>query len=190
MPRIETGDVRVLERDHPHAWTAILQAACAVRARGFETVGLVPAAPDVPVHGIARHLAAALALVTGRQAVVVGTPADGAYGGAHPGTAAAQGVFASRSLGDGVVLLLPREDRHATCVRDLADFLRERPPRVGAVVVDLTGFARSGEHLEVVALLDGTAVVARAGRTTSEQLERWAGVVPARRDLGVLLLNA
>jgi hypothetical protein len=57
------------------------------------------------------------------------------------------------------------------------------------LVVDLTGFDRNGEHLEAIALLDGTAIVALAGRTTTPELERRAREVPAERSLGVLLLD-
>jgi len=58
------------------------------------------------------------------------------------------------------------------------------------VVVDLTGFKKLGEHLAAIEMMDGVIVVARAGRTTEDELLRLGFEIPRHLQLGVLLSHA
>jgi hypothetical protein len=165
----------------------LARIATALQRRGCRSVGLVPAAEAVGVPAVAVGLGIALAEVTGAAVGVV--DASGTWPGAAADPASHRASpFSADWLTDGLALF--RRRTSGTALVELDAFLHAPPREVGSLVVDLTGFARSGEHLEAMALLDGAAVVARAGSTTSRQLERSMREIPLERNLGVLLVGA
>jgi len=58
------------------------------------------------------------------------------------------------------------------------------------VLVDLTGFGKLGEHLEAIEMVDGLALVGRAGSTRESTLLAFLRELPRDKNLGVLLLGA
>jgi hypothetical protein len=174
----------------PRVTAELVRIAAALQRRGCRNVGLVPADDHVGVPGIALHLALAFAQLTGFPTGVVDL--CGTWLRRYPAGKAPEprSWFDIAVLGDPVALLWPKETvRDGGAVRGLRDYLAQPRRRFGRLVVDLTGLDHMGEHLDAIALLDGVAVVARAGRTTELRLERWIRDIPERRNLGVLLVG-
>jgi hypothetical protein len=120
--------------------------------------------------------------------------AQGTWLRTHPEPAAeaeAGGIFTTLPFGAHVSWLSPRTRRMeaGSALLPLRIFLRQEDSPFGHVIVDLTGLDQLGEHLDAAALLDGVALVARAGRTKAPVLERWMRELPADRNLGVLLIG-
>jgi hypothetical protein len=169
--------------------TELARVAGFLRACGLRSLGLVPAADDVGVPAIALQTGLALAEVTGRTTAVV--DAQGSWlDDVPPGPAGEGGpVFMVTWLTERLALLIPRVLASGATVRDLEACLREETRAMGHLVVDLTGADHTGEYLEAMEMLDAVAVVARAGVTTSHQLARWMREIPAKKNLGVLLVG-
>jgi hypothetical protein len=165
---------------------ALVRVAQELERRRFAYVGLLPASARVDVGTAALRLAFARAAVSGAAVVLVdvrGTWAEDA--GATPAAPAATRV----PIGAGVSLATRRPRPGARLLDDLRELVDEPRRDTPRAVVDLAGFADAGEHLAAAALLDGVAVVARAGRTTLAELDRRVRELPAARNAGVLVLE-
>jgi Mrp family chromosome partitioning ATPase len=158
-----------------------------MREQRVRTVGLAPAADDVAVPAVAIELARAFAAnLSGPVGVVDAlggwSCARALVEAAGPGSA----HLATSWLGENLAVLTPRSfDLSAmlglllfSAVDEAADFDR--------LVVDLTGLDHLGE-LGALELLDAVALVARSGRTTARQVQRWLRRFPEGRSLGVIL---
>jgi hypothetical protein len=177
---------------------AELRAACSqiarrIHAGGHKIVGLVPADDKIAVPAVMIHLGLALCDMSGATVAVV--DANVRYPGLH---ALARGgatdhddsVFATRWLRGSLALLTPpRVERPGQVVPQLARALVEGADLFGHVLCDLTGFDLLGEHASAAACMDVVAIVGRAGRTRVGQLRTLAGLMPAERFLGVLLVG-
>lgn len=169
-----------------------LRAECAGLARRIREidvriVGLVPADDGVAVPAVAVELGRALAEVSvGLVGVLDG---DGSWPCAAELAREGGGTRRAETswLADNLALLTPRGSGAETPIERLRGVLDEEAGAFHHVVVDLTGFDHLGEHLAACAAVDGFAVVARSGRTTSAEIERWRRDLSGRRALGVLL---
>jgi hypothetical protein len=168
-----------------------------LRDRRDRTVGLLPASDAVGVPAIALQIGHALARVTGEPTGVVDASGSwwGAAGGPLPDEATVRTVH---WIAEKVALFTPRPfgpGRAALDLRPVLKLRRSGSPAderfaISRLVVDLTGLERSGEQVEVIAMLDAAAVVARAGRTTALEIDRRLRDIPPAKSLGVLLLGA
>jgi hypothetical protein len=158
-----------------------------LRERGCRTIGLVPCADDVAVPPVALRLAHALAAISHCDAGVV----DAAGTWLEPADVQVPaGKFASEALAPGVVVLTRSRAAPGRSGWDLQRCLTLAPWSTSHVVVDLTGLERSGEHLEAIAMLDGAAVVARAGRSRAAQVRRALYEIARTKRVGVILAGA
>lgn len=174
------------DRDRP-ALPECTRLARRMRERRVRAIGLAPAADDVAVPAVAIELGRALA-ATG--ATLVGVfDAQGSWPAARALVEAdhGEGPLATSWLLDNLALLTPRALRPGAALDRLRDVVADQVSAPDHLVVDLTGFDHLGEHLAAFQLLDGVAVVARSGRTTTRQIERWLRDLPGGRGLGVLL---
>jgi hypothetical protein len=57
------------------------------------------------------------------------------------------------------------------------------------LIIDLTGYAELGDHLDAIETVDGIVLVARAGLTKESHLLRMSAQLPAERTLGVLIVG-
>jgi hypothetical protein len=73
-------------------------------------------------------------------------------------------------------------------VPDLAQLLDDSG-RFAHLLVDLGGLERSGDQPAAIDLLDGIAIVARAGVTRDNDLLRLARLLPVALNLGVVLVG-
>jgi hypothetical protein len=175
----------------PRVTAELVRIAGVLQRRDCRHVGLVPASDDVGVPSIALHSALAFAQLTGFPTGVVDLCATWLSAYPAPKAPDPRSSFNAAVLGDRIALLWPKEPvGDGGAVRALREELARPRRRFGRLVVDLTGLDHTGEHLEAMALLDGVAVVAVAGRTTELQLERWMRDIPERKNLGVLLVGA
>jgi hypothetical protein len=152
-------------------------------------VGLLPADASVAVPAVALQLARGLVEVSGSPCGIVDA------GGTWPVTRPTapdvpESRFGATWLLEDLALLTPYALEPGVALPRLDAALREEASVFGTLVVDLTGFERRGEHAAAIDLLDGTIVIARAGRTTEEPLRRWQREIPPERYLGVLLTGA
>jgi len=166
--------------------TPAVEASCAAIVRrlverDLRTVGLAPADDDVAVPPVALQLARALALTSGGRIGVV--DAAGTWTGPSAGGI---GGVTTRWLLDDLAVLSPPPIRSGGAVAQLREIAGKEGAAFDRLIVDLTGLEHAGEQLEACAALDGTAIVARRGRTRARALRRWAELSPPGA-LGVLL---
>lgn len=183
--------LRPLDEDAPAVRTELLRIAAVLQARTWRSLALVPAADHVAVPPVALRLGVALAAVTGRPAGVIdllGRWTTGTFGAQHARLDAAG--FEAAWLSPGLAVLRPPRGGRGPGLRALDALLRDEARAGMSLLVDLTGLDRTGEHLEVVAMLDAVAVVATAGRTRLRDLARWTQELPPDRSAGVLLVRA
>ena len=99
-------------------------------------------------------------------------------------------MFATRWLRGQLALLTPpRAGEAGAGVPQLARVIQHSIELFSHVIVDLTGFKKLGEHLAAIEMMDGVIVVARAGRTTENELLRLNHEMPRHSNLGVLLAH-
>jgi len=159
-----------------------------MRERLVHTLGLMPAADDVAVPAVAIELGRALADKRGNVVGVID-----ALGGWRCAPALIESAARSDNLPvkswvlPNLALITPRARGVGAMLQELAGMLLEQAVAFSDMVVDLTGVNHLGEQLSAFDLLDGVAVVARSGRTTTQEIRRLLSEIPARRGLGVLL---
>lgn len=174
-----------LDQRPADARAALARVASVLRRRRVRSLGLLPAADDVGVPGVALQAALAIAEVSAEPVGVVdptGTWLDAV------GRPDAEGPAVARVAELVALIALPR--RPGSVAPALAKLLRTDARAHAHLVVDLSGLERTGDHVEAFSLVDGVAVVARAGRTTFAQLDRASAQIPGDKDLGVLLVGA
>jgi len=187
--RLHDLGIRFLSGGEAESQAAFVRIARVLHWRGCHRVGLIPAGDEVAVPPVALHVAIALSQLTGRPAGVIDAqgswlPPD------EPGPVAAPGsALVAAWLNDTLALFAPPPAGAASTLPALRAFLHGPGRELAHLVVDLTGLDHSGEHAEALALLDGAAVVARAGSTTTPQLERRMRDIPEAQRLGVILVG-
>jgi hypothetical protein len=157
-----------------------------MRERLVRAIGLAPAGDDVAVPAIAIELGHALAVTSPGPVGVV--DANGSWPCARGlvEIAASDGrPLVTSWLLDNLAVLTPRVPSAA--LEQLRSALAEQATGFEDLVVDLTGFDHLGEELAAFWLFDAVVLVARCGRTTTRQIERWMRAIPDERGLGVLL---
>jgi hypothetical protein len=174
--------------DPPAVRLECARLARRMRERLVHTIGLVPAGDDVAVPAVAIELGRALAETSSSavgvidahgswpcaRALILGAPADGT-------------LFGTSWLFDNLAVLTPRIFEAGAMLGQLQSAVMEHIGVFNHLVADLTGFDHLGEQLGAVAVLDAVVVVARSGRTTMRQVQRWVHDLPDDRTLGVLL---
>jgi hypothetical protein len=165
-----------------------------IKKTGRRVVGLLPASVDVGVVAVGVQLGLALVEVTNSTAAYVDAnvrwPAISQIAlGSRAGED--ESLFATRWLRGQLALLTPAHVGEAGAgVPQLARVIQHSIEIFPHVLVDLTGFRKLGEHLAAIEMMDGVVVVARAGRTTENELLRLDYELPRHLYLGVLLAHA
>ncbi len=165
-----------------------------IKAAGRRVVALLPASTDIGVMAVGVQLGLALVEVTNTTAAYVDAnvrwPGISQIAvGTNPDDD--ESMFATRWLRGQLALLTPpRAGEAGAGVPQLARVIQHSIELFSHVVVDLTGFKKLGEHLAAIEMMDGVVIVARAGRTTEDELLRLDHELPRHLQLGVLLAHA
>jgi len=178
---------------------AALRVDCIPVARrihkaGRRIVGLLPASADIGVTAVGVQLGLALVEVANTTVAYVDAnvrwPAISQIAvGTRPNDD--ESMFATRWLRGQLALLTPpRSGEAGAGLPQLARVIQHSIELFTQVVVDLTGFKKLGEHLAAIEMMDGVVVVARAGRTTEDELLRLNHELPPNLHVGVLLAHA
>jgi hypothetical protein len=180
------------------AAAARLRVDCIPVAQRIKTaerriIGLLPASTDIGVMAVGVQLGLALVEVANTTAAYVDANVRWpAISQIAVGTRDEddESMFATRWLRGQLALLTPaRAGEAGAGVPQLARVIQHSIEIFSHVVVDLTGFKKLGEHLAAFEMIDGLIVVARAGRTTEDELLRLNHEVPRDLQLGVLLTH-
>jgi hypothetical protein len=172
---------------------SMLRVECArlarlLRKQLWHTIGLAPAGDDVAVPAIAFELGRALAGTNAGPVGVVDARGSWACARSLVDGAVPDGTLLATSwLLDNLAVLTPRSFGGTAMLAQLQRAVVEKTSVFGHLVVDLTGFDHLGEQLAAFAFLDAVFPVARSGRTTARQIQRWLRDFPEGRALGVLL---
>ena len=159
-----------------------------MRERLVQTIGLVPAGDNVAVPAVAIELGRALADSSASAVGVIDAHGSWPCARALIRDAPADGtLFGASWLFDNLAVLTPRIFEAGAMLGQLQTAVMEHSGVFQHLVVDLTGYDHLGEQLAAFALLDAVVVVARSGRSTMRQVQRWVSDLPERRSLGVLL---
>jgi len=181
------------------ATTTAVRADCVAVARrvketGRRIIGLLPASSDIGVTAVGVQLGLSLVDIANTTAAYVDANVRWpAIARLAVGTSATddESMFATRWLRGQLALLVPPQIGQAGAgVPQLARVIQHSAELFSHVIVDLTGFKMLGEHLAAIEMMDGVIVVARAGRTTENELLRLNHEMPRHLHLGVLLANA
>ncbi len=170
-----------------------LRVECARLARRMReplmhAIGLAPAGDDVAVPAIAIELGRALAEGSASPVAVVDAQGTWVCARALVAGAGPDGRLVATSwLLDNLAVLTSRTLDAGAMVGQLRRVVVDEAAIFGHLVVDLTGFDHLGEQLAAFELLDAVVLVARSGRTTRRQIQRWLRDLPHGRGLGVLL---
>ncbi|HWE31006.1 MAG TPA: hypothetical protein VHB97_23525 [Polyangia bacterium] len=179
--------------------TAALRVDCIPLARRIKTSGrrivaLLPASPDIGVMAVGMQLG--LALVESSNTTAAYVDANVRWPGISEIAVGSrpdddESLFATRWLRGQLAVLTPQRAAEAGAgVPQLARVIQHSTEIFSHVVVDLTGFKTLGEHLAAFEMVDGVIIVARAGRTTDDELLRLNHEVPRVLNMGVLLSHA
>ena len=172
--------------ERPELGPAVGRIVALLRRGGHRSLGLLPAADDVAVPALALQIGLALARVSGTPTAVL--DAQGTWPWRSP-TRRVTPAFAVDRITDRLILLTPRTIRAVAALEVAVAAGPQEAAVAENVVVDLTGLDHTGEYIEMIARLDGTAVVARTGRTSLRQLRRALAEVVVAKRLGVILLG-
>lgn len=174
--------------DPPAVRVECARMARRMRERLVQTIGLVPAGDNVAVPAVAIELGRALAETSASAVGVVDAHGSWPCARALIENAPADGtLFGTSWLFDNLAVLTPRIFEAGAMLGQLSGAVTEHIGVFNHLVVDLTGFDHLGEQLAAFALLDAAVLVARSGRTTMRQVQRWVRDLPDDRSLGVLL---
>ncbi|MBK8479939.1 MAG: hypothetical protein IPL40_02000 [Proteobacteria bacterium] len=184
----------------PEVAAACLSIARRLKRSGRHAIGLWPCDGTVAVPPLALRLGAALVHLTRANVAVIDAnvrypafAAEGAGGPAAPSEPddageAQRAIFVERWIGPSLALLIPpHAGEPGAGVRQLQLLLNAQWRSFTYLLVDLSGFDRFGDHLNAAALLDGVALVARAGRSSEAELIRMRDELPPHLNLGVVL---
>ena len=181
------------------ATTTAVRADCVgvarrVKETGRRIIGLLPASADIGVTAVGVQLGLALVDIANTTAAYVDANVRWpAIARLAVGTSATddESMFATRWLRGQLALLVPPHVGEAGVgVPQLARVIQHSIELFSHVIIDLTGFKMLGEHLAAIEMMDGVILVARAGRTTENELLRLNHEMPRHLNLGVLLANA
>jgi len=174
--------------DPPALRVECARLARRMRERLVQTLGLVPAGDDVAVPAVAIELGRALAESSASSVGVLDAHGSWACARALIRDAPPDGtLFGTSWLFDNLAVLTPRIFEAGAMLGLLQSAVVEHIGVFNHLVVDLTGFDHLGEQLAAFQLLDAVVLVARSGRTTTRQVQRWLRDLPDDRSLGVLL---
>lgn len=159
-------------------------------AEGHRVVGLVPADDRTAVPPIAARLAAAVTELSAGTVGLVDANTCHPANRASPSQSERDSDHTLRWIGPSLALVTPaRGLSPGAAVPELAQVLLDEGNDFGALLVDLTGFDRLGEHASAAACCDAVVVVARAHRTRERTLRSTIAALPGRQLLGVLLVG-
>jgi hypothetical protein len=183
----------IVDEAHPELRAECIRVARRIRHSGHQIIGLLPAGNDVAAPPIGVQLGLALAEVSGATIAFVDAnlrwPAISKIAGAVDDVAA-HDAYATRWLRGTLALLTPaRAGAAGAGVPQLARVIQQSTELFAHLLVDLTGFRKLGEHLAAIEMCDGVIVIARAGRTREQQLLAVRYELPARQQMGVLLVG-
>jgi hypothetical protein len=190
VSRLEPLGIRPLDPgSDPASYLELYRVARSLRDARIQVVGLLPATPDVAVTGLAVQLGWVLGGIAEGPVCVVDAntsrPALGAVVAEAERVDQRGREFVTTWIADCVTLVTPaRASRGPPDLGALEALVREVRRRYAHGLVDLSGFAEAGVHLDAVAWVDGALTVARTGQTTERELRRATG-----RSLGVLLVD-
>ncbi|PID38969.1 MAG: hypothetical protein CSB49_02775 [Proteobacteria bacterium] len=197
--RLEALGIELLDEPrHPAVWAECLNVAKRLRLSGRQVVGLWPADDAIGVPSLAVQVGLALADLASTTVAFLDAnarwPAARALIGKREAEASTQdedAAYTTLWLRGMVALLIPRSVGAAgESLTRLRGTLEDARPLFGAIFVDMTGFDVLGDHLNVMELLEGVAIVAAAGRTTDEEVLELARQVPPGRLIGAVLVGS
>jgi hypothetical protein len=197
--RLQALGIELLdERRFPAVWAEVLNVAKRLRVSGRQVIGLWPADDGIGVPSLAVQVGLALADLASTTVAFVDAnarwPAARALIGkreAEASTHDEDAAYTTLWLRGMVALLLPRSVGAAgEALARLRSTLDDARPLFGAIFVDMTGFDALGDHLNVMELLEGVAIIAAAGRTTDEDVLELARQVPPGRLVGTVLVGS
>lgn len=185
------------EAEHPLFFAQCIEVARNLRDARLGRVGLWPADDKVGIPPLAVHVGLALATVSSTTVAFVDAnlrwPATRALEQQRElmGEDDARDPYRTLWLGEMFALVIPREvGRAGESLAALAAALRAGRDLFGHMLVDLTGFERIGDHLNVVELLDGVALVATARKVAERRLLEMEQQLPVDKRAGAILLSA
>jgi hypothetical protein len=173
----------------PPGDTDLVKVARSLRAAGVHVIGLIPAGDrwrdrSAGVHAVALPLAAALSELSGQRIVCV------RWSGPAPEPAPANGAqWHLQAVSERVVLLMPVKPERNWSVADLEAVTEASRRAFEHVIIDLTGFERTGELGRAVAAVDATAIVAGVGITREAEILDARRALEGHAVLGVVLVD-
>lgn len=175
----------------PETYAELIRIARRLDKSGLQSIGLWPAGKSAAVPPLAIQLGSALAdLCHGTVAVIDANVYFPALPVAEESRAEEGPIFTTRWLHGSVALIVPRwVGEVGAGVPQLRETIERNRDAFAHLLVDLTGFDYIGDHGNAIALLEGVAIVGRAGKTHERELLERHLQIPPERNLGVILVG-
>lgn len=180
----------------PAIYAQCIHIAKRLRETGRQVIGLWPANDEVGVPALAVQVGLALADLAASTVAFVDAnvrwPAAQALIDRNDLVSSTEdeGEFTTLWLRGMVALLIPRTIGAAgEGLARLRETVEGGRSLFGYMLVDMTGFDVLGDHLNVMELLDGVAIVAAARRSTDEDILDLAVQIEPGRLLGAILVD-
>ncbi len=185
------------EARSPALWAQCMHIARRLRSTTRQTIGLWPVEDAFGIPALALHVGRALADLSSSTVAFVDAnarwPAARELLGkreAEASTEDRETAFTTLWLRGMLALLIPKRLGAAgEALAQLRGTLEDARGLFATILVDMTGFDMLGDHLSLISLLDGVALVAISGKTTDAELLVCAEQVEASRLLGTILVG-
>ncbi|MCS6912876.1 MAG: hypothetical protein RMK29_05300 [Myxococcales bacterium] len=191
-PRSRAATLQVADPERfPEVVEAARHIARLIRRERLAVLGFCPASDAAAVLPAAAQVGVALAEQSGSPVALIDINARWSALPPPPDapTLEGSGLLRTRWLSsDKLALLsLPPQASIGAGLVEMARILRSGRTMFEQLLVDMTGLDRLGEHLSAAAMCDALVFVARALKTTEQDLERLQRDFATCRCLGVIL---
>jgi hypothetical protein len=173
----------------PEVRSSLARLARHIRSLGVRTLGLAPADDGVAIPALALALGRSLAETAPDPVAVVDATGRWPCASALRELSDASMEVATGWIAERLAIITPTPGEPGETL-SMLEAIIVAAPRFAHLVVDLTGMEQLGICARAYDLLNGTALVARAGRTSTRRMARAYRQIPGERSLGVLLTGA
>ncbi|MCL2822438.1 MAG: hypothetical protein FWD57_00430 [Polyangiaceae bacterium] len=191
-PLEQFGFNRLDPETSPELFADLYRVARRVREAGRTVVGLMPTGSDVAVIPLAVELGFALAdACEGVVAVVDANPRWPALQGIDTGKSdrSKKSGFVTHWLESFLAVITPTNTSQAMRLDGLDYLLTHETRGFSHMLVDLTGFEKSGEHWGLFDMIDGVLLIGHPGLTTERKILSLHDEIAASKMLGVILVG-
>jgi|GEM_PF-501873 hypothetical protein len=188
------GIEQLTDAQDPKGHASCIQIARLLLKSERRIIGLWPASDSIGTPAVAIQIGLALTELSNSTVAFVDAnvrwPADLALEDDER-FGSESSIFSTRWIEGSLAMLVPnRPEVAGASVPQLQQIIEQSRDIFAAILVDLTGFDKIGDHYNVISLLDGVVIVGEPGQLTDNDLFRMEEQVDRRKFAGVVLVGS